>query len=91
MKGYRVEVVVDTGGGGSQTYEIGATRAGRRVEVSTARGVVQVSELTRSGNVIRSGRFMAARVIAVVEHPAGEATGRTDREHPRLELEDTVL
>jgi hypothetical protein len=34
---------------------------------------------------------MAARVIAVVEHPAGEATGRTDREHPRVELEDTVL
>jgi hypothetical protein len=51
--------------------------AGRRVEVNTARGAVQVSELTRPGNVVWSGRFMSARVIAVVEHPAGEATGRT--------------
>jgi len=91
MRGDRVEVVVDTGGGASQTYEIAATRAGWRVEVNTARGVLQVSELTRSGTVVRSGRFMSARVIAVVEHPAEEATGRQAREHPRLELEDTVL
>ena len=84
-------MVVDTGAGGSQTYEVAATRAGRRVEVNTARGVVEVRELTRSGTVVRSGRFMAARVIAVVEHPAEEITGRQDREHPRLELSDTVL
>lgn len=64
-----MEVVVDTGDG-TTTYEIVATKAGRRVEVSNARGVVEVSELTRSGNVVRSGRFMATRVVAVVEHPA---------------------
>ena len=37
MKGDRVEAVVDTGQGGVQTFEIVATRAGRRIEVTTAR------------------------------------------------------
>jgi hypothetical protein len=69
MKGDRVEIIVDTGGG-VQRFDIEATRSGRRVEVSTARGVVEVSEVTRTGQLIRTGRFMAARVIAVVEHPA---------------------
>jgi hypothetical protein len=68
VKGDRVEVIVDTGGG-VQRFDIEATRSGRRVEVSNARGVVEVSEVTRTGRVIRSGRFMASRVIAVVEHP----------------------
>jgi hypothetical protein len=69
MRGDRVEITVDTGGG-VQRFEIEATRSGRRVEVSNARGVVEVAEVTRTGRVIRSGRFMASRVIAVVEHPA---------------------
>ena len=69
MRGDRVEIVVDIGGG-VQTYEIEATKAGRRVEVSTARGVVEVTEVTRSGQPVRSGRFMATRVIALVEHPS---------------------
>lgn len=68
MKGDRVEIIVDTGGG-VQRFDIEATRSGRRVEVSNARGIVEVSEITRTGRVIRSGRFMASRVIAVVEHP----------------------
>ena len=69
MRGDRVEVVVDTGNG-VQTYEIEATKAGRRLEVSTARGVVEVNEVTRTGQVVRTGRFMQARIIALVEHPA---------------------
>jgi hypothetical protein len=69
MRGDRVEVVVDTGDG-VRTFEITATKAGRRVEVSTARGVVEVSEVTRTGQAVRTGRFMAARVVALVEHPA---------------------
>jgi hypothetical protein len=69
MRGDRVEITVDTGGG-VQRFEIEATRSGRRVEVSNARGVVEVAEVTRTGRVIRSGRFMASRVIAVIEHPA---------------------
>ena len=69
MKGDRVEVVVDIGEG-TKTYEVKATKAGRRVEVSNVRGTVEVSEVTRTGVVVRSARFMSARVVAVVEHPA---------------------
>jgi hypothetical protein len=68
VKGDRVEIVVDTGEG-TRTYEVSATRAGRRVEVHTARGVVEVTEVTRTGTVVRTARFMASRVIALVEHP----------------------
>ena len=71
MKGDRVEAVVDTGQG-VQTFEIEATRAGRRIEVTTARGVVEVTEVTRGGTPVRTGRFMASRLIALVEHPARE-------------------
>jgi len=69
MKGDRVEAVVDTGQG-VQTFEIVATRAGRRIEVTTARGVVEVTEVTRGGTPVRTGRFMANRLVALVEHPA---------------------
>ncbi len=82
MKGDRVEIVVDTGGG-SQVFEIVASRAGRRVEVSNARGVVEVSELTRSGQVVRSSRFMATRVIALVEYPAADEEREPTARHPK--------
>ena len=68
MKGDRVEVVVDVGDG-TRTYDIVATKAGRRVEVSNVRGTLEVSEVTRTGVVVRSGRFMSARVVAVIEYP----------------------
>jgi hypothetical protein len=71
MKGDRVEAVVDTGQG-VQTFEIVATRAGRRIEVTTARGIVEVTEVTRGGTPVRTGRFMASRLVALVEHPALE-------------------
>jgi hypothetical protein len=64
-----VEVVVDVGDG-TKTYEIVATKAGRRVEVSNVRGTFEVSEVTRTGVIVRSGRFLAARVVALIEHPA---------------------
>lgn len=69
MKGDRVEIVVDVGGG-TQTFVIEATRAGRRVEVTSGRGILEVAEVTRTGRPVRTGRFMASRVVAVVEHPA---------------------
>jgi hypothetical protein len=69
MKGDRVEIVVDAGSE-ARTYEITATRAGRRVEVSIARNVVTVAEVTRGGSIVRTARFMANRVLALVEHPA---------------------
>jgi hypothetical protein len=70
VKGDRVEIVIDSGDGATRTYEIAATRAGRRVEVTTGRGIVEVSEVTRTGTAVRTARFMASRVVAVVEHPA---------------------
>jgi hypothetical protein len=76
MKGDRVEVVIDAGGS-TRTYEIEATRAGRRVEVTHGRGVVEVTESTRGGTAVRTARFMSGRVLALVEHPA-----------PRPALED---
>jgi len=81
MRGDRVEVLVDTGNG-VQAFEISATRAGRRVEVVNARGVVEVTEVTRSGQPVRTGRFMATRVVALVEHPAEE------RNAPRRRVPD---
>ena len=69
MKGDWVEIVVDAGAE-ARTYEVFATRAGRRVEVSIVRNVVTVAEVTRGGSVVRSARFMANRVLALVEHPA---------------------
>jgi hypothetical protein len=69
MKGDRVEVVIDAGGS-TRTYDIVATRAGRRVDVTHGRGLVEVTEVTRGGTAVRTARFMAGRVLALVEHPA---------------------
>ncbi|MFH8408537.1 hypothetical protein ACH4FX_27620 [Streptomyces sp. NPDC018019] len=72
MKGDRVEIVVDAGDT-TRAYEVVASRAGRRVETAVRRGVVEVSEVTRSGSVVRTARFMANRVLALVEHPVPRA------------------
>ena len=73
MKGDRVEVLVDTATGGVE-----------RIEVTTGRGVVEVAEVTRTGNPVRSGRFMTSRVVALVEHPAREGVGGVDETTRRL-------
>ena len=93
MKGDRVEVVIDTGTGSAKVFEIEATKAGRRVDVTSGRGIVEVAEMTRTGQAVRVGRFMASRVIAVVEHPANETEAAEERRlaakfplgRPRLE------
>ena len=59
-------------GGEVRTYEIEATRNGRRVDIETGRGIVTVSEVTRSGTPVRTARFMASRILALVEHPAAD-------------------
>jgi hypothetical protein len=74
MRGDRVEIVVDAGKE-VRTYEVVATRNGRRVEISTVRGVTEVTEVTRSGTPVRSARFMSSRVLALVEHPADARAG----------------
>jgi hypothetical protein len=72
MKGDWVEIVVDAGGA-TKTYEVEATRAGRRVEVVNRRGLIEVVELTRGGTAVRTARFLSSRVIALVEHPASRS------------------
>jgi len=69
MKGDRVEIVIDSGDG-TKTYEINATKAGRRVDIANRRGIIEVSEVTRTGTSLRTARFMASRVVALVEYPA---------------------
>ncbi|HKZ91581.1 MAG TPA: hypothetical protein VJZ50_05535 [Candidatus Limnocylindrales bacterium] len=88
MKGDRVEILVDAGTGSVERFEIAATRAGRRIEITTGRGVVEVSEVTRSGRPVRSGRFMASRVVALVEHPALEGGGVDETTRRRLGRQD---
>ena len=89
-----MEIVVDSGDG-ALTYEIEASKAGRRIEVSTSRGVIEVTEVTRNGTPVRTGRFMAARVIALwstprrpsrTGSPAGE--GELGRGNSRRERRD---
>lgn len=77
MKGDRVEIVIDAGGEGTRTYEVVASRAGRRVEIATRRGVVEVSEVTRTGGAVRTARFMASRVLALVEYPVSDQSADT--------------
>jgi hypothetical protein len=80
VKGDRVEIVIDAGGT-TRTYEIEATRAGRRVDVTHGRGLVEVTETTRGGTPVRTARFMSGRVLALVEHPAS---------HPVFDDEEPV-
>jgi hypothetical protein len=69
MKGDRVEIVIDSGDG-TKTYDVTATKAGRRVDIANRRGIIEVSEVTRTGTPVRTARFMASRVVALVEYPA---------------------
>ncbi|GAA2074877.1 hypothetical protein [Actinomadura alba] len=80
MKGDWVEIVIDAGGV-TRTYEVVATRAGRRVDITNRRGVVEVSEVTRTGTPVRTARFMASRILALVEHPVtGDGQARPSGE-----------
>ncbi len=69
VRGDRVEIVIDAGDD-VRTYEVVATRNGRRVDINTGRGIVEVTEVTRGGTAVRTARFMANRILALVEHPA---------------------
>jgi len=84
MRGDRVEIVIDAGSGTTRTYEINATRAGRRVVITHGRGVVEVSEITRGGTAVRTARFLANRVLALVEHPAADGPRDDDEIAPTL-------
>lgn len=77
MKGDKVEIMIDAGGE-TRSYEMTATRAGRRIEITNRRGVVEVSEVTRTGTPVRTARFMASRILAMVEHPADAGSARPE-------------
>jgi hypothetical protein len=81
MRGDKVEVLIDTGNG-VRGFEIVATRSGRRVEVTTSRNMIEVAEVTRTGQPVRSARFLAARVVAIVEHPAADGGPRVRETEP---------
>jgi hypothetical protein len=83
-KGDFVEVLVDAGGGTAKEYQVRATRSDRRVEVKTSRSTVEISELTRNGGVVRTAKFMAPRVLAVLEHPADEEGSRGAARRPAV-------
>jgi hypothetical protein len=87
VKGDRVEIVVDAGDT-TRTYEVVASRAGRRVETAVRRGVVEVSEVTRSGSVVRTARFMATRVLALVEQPVPREDSSEKAGHTGLPLRE---
>ena len=94
MKGDRTEIVIDAGGS-TLTYQIEATRNGRRVETTHGRGIVEVTEVTRGGTPVRTARFMASRVLALVEHPAPRPSTREGKPaivpHPRTGDGSTIL
>lgn len=81
MRGDKVEVLIDTGNG-VRGFEIVATRSGRRVEVTTSRNMIEVAEVTRTGQPVRSARFLASRVVAIVEHPAADGGPRVRETEP---------
>ena len=64
-----MEVLIDTGHE-VRGFDVAATRDGRRVEVNTRRNLIEVVEVTRTGQPVRTARFLASRVVAIVEHPA---------------------
>ena len=56
-----------------------------KVYKDSVKALVEVSEVTRSGQTVRSARFMASRVVALVEHPAADeatAEARSRRKPP---------
>ena len=72
-RGDSVELVIDTGNGASRTFSIEADKNGRTVEVSHAKGMVDVSVLPRKvgkghPEPITTSSFAIGRVIAIVEH-----------------------
>src|SRR5258705_10874293 len=88
MRGDRVEVVVDVGDG-VRTFDIVASRAGRRVEVSVGRTAVEVVEVTRTGQPVRTARFLASRVVAIVEHPMADTPADGDGPTTRVRARRT--
>jgi hypothetical protein len=68
LKGDRVEVWVDTGEPTCRRFEVLADANGRSVEVKTTRNMIEVAVVGRTGKEVKVDRFLAARVVALIEH-----------------------
>ena len=78
-KGDTVTILMDVGAGACREFTVTATKNGRTLSVDVKRGMVEVSEiaatLTRgSGDVVRTDRFMASRVVALIESKQEDET-----------------
>jgi hypothetical protein len=71
-RGDKVVVYVDTGATEAREFTVTASRNGRTVEVKSARAMIEVSEMDKNGNVCHTARFMASRVIALIEERTEE-------------------
>lgn len=70
MRGDRVRILVDVGDH-VEEFTVEATRNGRTVDVANTRGMVEVSECKGGrGEIVHTSRFMASRVVALVEEKA---------------------
>lgn len=67
MRGDSVSVLVDVGAGECREFVISATKNRRTVEVENKRGMIEVSEVKSGGKPVHTDRFMATRVVALVE------------------------
>jgi hypothetical protein len=76
-KGDKVVVLVDAGGSEAREFVLEADKAGRRVEVHQGRGdertFIIVELVTRNGRPVLAWRFMATRVVALIEQRQDEA------------------
>ena len=80
MKGDRVRVIIDIGTGSTE-FVVEADKAGRKVEVVETRGgrMIEVRLLTRTDVVVKTDRYMASRVIAMVEERRGDDEDEPDQ------------
>ena len=73
MRGDRVEVIIEVGNE-TRTFDIEATKNGRRIVITSTRGgFVEVTEETHTGRPVRTAKFMSSKIVAMVEHPAADA------------------
>ena len=71
-RGDVVTVLVDSGAGTTQQFEVEATKKGRKVEVREQGRTTSVVEIDQGGNTVRTCRFRNDRIIALVEHKVEE-------------------
>jgi hypothetical protein len=77
-RGDVVTVLVDSGAGTTQQFEVEATKKGRKVEVREQGRTTSVVEIDQGGNTVRTCRFRNDRIIALVERKVDEEASVAD-------------